>query len=97
MASVTYYGHVTMTYGDFIDIATGKTLVCVPGQTYSIMPASGNIRSVNMTMPSDGRFSVNSGREAIVRKKPAEENPPAGETQDGGVKSTTSGTPGGKE
>lgn len=64
MTSVTYYGHVTMTYMDYIDLGTGKTLVCQPGQTYNIVPASGNPRSAGMTMPNDGRFSANNGREA---------------------------------
>jgi hypothetical protein len=48
-----------MTYMDYIDLDTGKTLVCAPGQTYTIMPASGNPRSAGMEMPNDGRFTVN--------------------------------------
>jgi hypothetical protein len=59
--AVTYYGHVTMTYMDYIDLATGKTLVCAPGQTYNIMPASGNPRSAGTTMPNDGRFTATAG------------------------------------
>lgn len=61
MAAIQYNGHVTMTYLDYIDTATGKTLVCAPGQSYNIAPASGNIRSAGTTMPQDGRFTTGSG------------------------------------
>lgn len=77
MTSVTFHGHVPMTYHDYIDLATGKTLVCQPGQTYNIAPASGNIRSVGTTMPADGRFVTNMGREAIAMKSKTAGNPPA--------------------
>ena len=70
MTSVTYYGHVPMTYMYYIDTSTGKTLVCQPGQVYNIAPASGNIHSVGTSMPGDGRFSVN-GDEAAEKTPPA--------------------------
>jgi hypothetical protein len=59
VASVTYNGHYTVTYMDYIDTATGKTLVCQPGQTYNVTPASGHPASAGTTMPGDGRFSRN--------------------------------------
>lgn len=71
MASITFYGHVPMTYSDWIDTATGKTLVCQPGGTYNVVPASGNIRSVGLSMPTDGRFTVSSGREVKKKEIPA--------------------------
>jgi hypothetical protein len=55
-----------MTYPDYIDTATGKTLACVPGNTYNVIPASGNIRSAGTTMPGDGRFTTGSGRETAL-------------------------------
>jgi hypothetical protein len=33
---VTYTGHRTLWYPDYIDLATGKTLAVEPGGTYSI-------------------------------------------------------------
>jgi len=52
-----------MTYPGFIDIATGRTLTCEPGQEYDVIPvgiAAGDV-------PGDGRF--------IVKEPP--EDPPA--------------------
>jgi hypothetical protein len=66
--SVLYSGHVTMTYPDYIDAATGKTLVCVPGQSYNIVPASGHPTSASTSMPTDGRFTASAGREAVLEK-----------------------------
>jgi hypothetical protein len=66
MTSVTFYGHVPMTYPDYIDLATGRTLTCQPGQTYNVAPASGNVRSAGTTMPNDGRFTATAGREVIA-------------------------------
>ena len=58
MASITFYGHETMTYPHYIDLGTGKTLVCQPGQTYNVVPASGSTLSAGTTMPNDGRFAA---------------------------------------
>lgn len=68
MAAI-FNGHVTMTYMDYIDTATGKTLVCVPGQSYTFAPNGGHAVPRPAT-PTDGRFTVGSGREAIA---PAED------------------------
>jgi hypothetical protein len=38
-----------MTYPDYIDLATGKTLICEPGGTYDLLPE---------TVPTDGRFAM---------------------------------------
>ena len=43
-----------MTYPGYIDLATGKTLVCEPGGTYDLLPDS---------VPTDGRFT------AVISKK----------------------------
>ena len=93
MTTMQYNGHVTMTYMDYIDVATGKTLVCVPGQSYTITPASGNIRSAGTSMPGDGRFAACFAHDAIEAKVTEPENKNSGVT-----KVATSDTPdGGKE
>jgi len=61
MATV-FNGHVTMTYMDYIDTATGKTLVCVPGQSYNFVPNNGHAVA-RPAVPTDGRFSAGTGRE----------------------------------
>lgn len=86
MTSVTYHGHVTMTYPHYIDLATGKTLVCQPGQTYNVAPASGSPISAGTMMPNDGRFATGNGANMKTPKKKAavsdgktEDAVPAGE------------------
>lgn len=61
--ATAYNGHVTMTYMDYIDTATGKTLVCVPGQSYNFVPNGGHATALPAT-PTDGRFVQGTGREA---------------------------------
>lgn len=41
-----------MTYPHYIDLATGKTLVCEPGKSYDIMPGA-----LAAPVPTDGRFA----------------------------------------
>jgi hypothetical protein len=41
-----------MTYGGYLDLATGKTLTCEPGGSYDITPVS-----AVSPVPSDGRFT----------------------------------------
>ncbi len=36
-----YTGHEALTFPDYIDLGTGKTLAAVPGGTYDVAPASG--------------------------------------------------------
>jgi hypothetical protein len=45
---VTYHGHEVMTYLGYIDVSTGQTLACSPGEIYEIAPE---------VVPGDGRFS----------------------------------------
>lgn len=59
--TLQYLGHETMTYMDYLDVNTGKTLTCVPGQTYTFVPASGHAAPMS-AVPGDGRFTVGSGR-----------------------------------
>lgn len=71
--AIIYNGHVTMTYMDYIDLATGKTLVCTPGQSYNFVPNAGHA-AVRPATPTDGRFTVGTGREAKAPEEaPAED------------------------
>jgi hypothetical protein len=36
-----YTGHEALTFSDYLDAATGKTLRAEPGRVYDIIPASG--------------------------------------------------------
>lgn len=38
---VAYTGHEALTFSDYIDLDTGRTLAAVPGGTYDITPAGG--------------------------------------------------------
>lgn len=61
MTAVIFCGHVEMTYPGFIDIATGRTLTCEPGQEYDVIPvgvAAGDV-------PGDGRFIVKEPPERV--------------------------------
>lgn len=40
---VAYAGHEALTFTDYTDLETGKTLHAVPGGTYDITPASGRV------------------------------------------------------
>ena len=40
---VAYAGHEALTFSDYIDLNTGKTLHAVPGGTYDLAPASGRV------------------------------------------------------
>lgn len=63
--SVIYSGHEILTYPDFIDLATGKTLVCEPGVTYDLLPDS---------VPTDGRFTKVIPEKTVVKDIPVVEN-----------------------
>lgn len=47
---VTYSGHRTLWFPDYIDLATGQTLAAEPGCTYNIEPVGYNAPSY----PVDG-------------------------------------------
>ena len=38
-----YAGHEAMTFTDYMDLETGRTLSAVPGGVYDIAPASGRV------------------------------------------------------
>jgi hypothetical protein len=97
MTSITFYGHETMTYGDYIDLATGKTLVCVPGGgPYNVMPASGRPSAAASPTPNDGRFttgkvvSVALDEEEDPETEDIPDEVPEDETSSGVIKPITS-------
>jgi hypothetical protein len=40
---VAYTGHEALTFSDYLDLETGKTLHAEPGRSYDITPASGRV------------------------------------------------------
>jgi hypothetical protein len=38
-----YTGHETLTFPDYLNLATGKTLTAEPGESYDVSPASGRL------------------------------------------------------
>ena len=40
---VAYAGHEALTFSDYIDLETGRTLHAEPGGVYDIAPASGRV------------------------------------------------------
>lgn len=43
MTLAAYDGHEALTFPDYLDLGTGKTLHAEPGRTYDIAPASGRL------------------------------------------------------
>lgn len=43
MTLAAYNGHEALTFPDYLDLGTGKTLHAEPGETYDIAPASGRL------------------------------------------------------
>lgn len=43
MTRAVYTGHEALTFSDYLDLETGKTLYAEPGQVYDIGPASGHV------------------------------------------------------
>jgi hypothetical protein len=39
----TYLGHEALTFPDYLDLETGRTLTAEPGGTYDVAPASGRL------------------------------------------------------
>jgi hypothetical protein len=39
----SYTGHETLTFPDYLDLSTGRTLTAKPGQSYDVAPASGRL------------------------------------------------------
>lgn len=58
--TATFTGSVTLTYPQYLDVSTGKTLVAVPGGTYGIELGSGYPGPPD-PIPDDGRWITGGG------------------------------------
>ena len=82
-----YTGHQTLTFPDYLDVETGRTLTAEPGRSYDVAPASG--RQVpdlpaGWFVPVEGQER---GEEVEVPGEAAEPEPvlePIEEHEDGG-------------
>lgn len=54
MAAVLYSGYETLTFMGYLDLATGRTLTCVPGGTYDIAP----VNIGDLDVPDTGHFTL---------------------------------------
>jgi hypothetical protein len=79
VTSVTFYGHYPITYPHYIDLATGKALSVVPGGSYNVAPASGNLLSAGTTMPLDGRFVLGTNVDLEAPSEDEDEKEPIAE------------------
>lgn len=43
MTYASYNGHETLTFPDYTDLDTGRTLTAEPGRSYDVSPASGRL------------------------------------------------------
>lgn len=43
MTLAAYHGHETLTFPDYTDLDTGRTLTADPGRSYDVAPASGRL------------------------------------------------------
>ena len=77
MTYAAYTGHETLTFPDYLDLGTGRTLTAEPGQSYDVSPASGRLAE---DFPA-GWFVPASDEELAARQAEAErlaaENPAA--------------------
>jgi hypothetical protein len=59
-----YYGHMVLYYLDYLDVATQKTLVALPGGSYLMTPV--NSRHGLTIPPPDGRWTIGTVRDLFV-------------------------------
>lgn len=64
ITSFRYYGHMILYYLDYLDVATGHTLVALPGGSYLMTPV--NSRQGLGLPPPDGRWNPGTVRDLIV-------------------------------
>ena len=79
---VAYTYHEKLTFPDYLDQETGKTLTAVPGQSYDVAPASGRMVP---DIPT-GWFVPLEGQESTGEEVPPAEvpEPEHAEEHDGG-------------
>ena len=69
-----YLGHEVLTFNDYLDLETGRTLTAEPGATYDVAPAGG--RPVPDVPP--GWFAPAVEEKATPKAAKAEEEEPEG-------------------
>ena len=67
MTYAAYTGHETLTFPDYLDLETGRTLTAEPGRSYDVAPASGRLAA---DLPA-GWF-VPASDEALAARQEAE-------------------------
>lgn len=65
MPTARFNGHDTLTYADYVDASTGRTLVAVPGQSYTTAVAPGRNAGLP-AIPGDGRWSSSGTADPLV-------------------------------
>ena len=68
MTYVSYTGHEVLTFQDYTDLETGRTLTAEPGHSYDVAPASGRLAE---DFPA-GWFVPASDEEIAARQAAAE-------------------------
>ena len=68
MTYAAYTGHETLTFPDYLDLKTGRTLTAEPGRSYDVAPASGRLAE---DFPA-GWFVPVGGEELAARQAEAE-------------------------
>jgi hypothetical protein len=77
-----YTGHETLTFSDYLDMGTGRTLRAEPGQVYDIIPASGRLVAdvpeawFTRTEPAVDEAAPEAAAESVT--EPGADEPPAG-------------------
>ena len=84
MTRAAYTGNETLTFSDYLDLDTGRTLTAEPGGTYDVAPAGGSVPEV----PVPWFTPVQEWAPQVVAEIPVEEavyeppgEPEAGEPQ----------------
>ncbi len=79
-----YTGHEALTFSDYLDLETGKTLHAEPGRTYDIAPASGRLADevpLQWFTPVDAEDRA-AGPDAAEAERLAAETAAAGDGED---------------
>jgi hypothetical protein len=84
-----FTGTETLTFPDYTDLGTGRTLTAEPGESYDIAPASGRLVP---DLPE--AWFTPAGPEAWAKRQAAADTAAADSTDDGGDAGSEPGTAG---
>lgn len=80
MTLAVYTGHEALTFPDYLDLGTGRTLTAVPGETYDIAPASGRlVPDIPQGWFTPAGDSADSAAETVEGVEPGEGAPAEGD------------------